>query len=183
MVHLLMRPCLCVLGLFAPCGPVMWCPPANNCQSALQCFAVLYVLYALERVQKGETIVWSSDLKNYSHPSQHKREKSTKTRRKQNQYLLFCKVLDVFSQHWSFLSCLFFLLFVSVVDICFLKFKWNIIVYDFNTLVCQIWWWQWRWSWWLSWLYDYHYNEAVLWAALMCCILFVCWKELERKRR
>lgn len=28
------EPCLCVLGLFVPCGPVMRCPPACNCHLA-----------------------------------------------------------------------------------------------------------------------------------------------------
>lgn len=90
-------------------------------------------------------------------------EKKKHKRQKQNQRLHFCKVVDVFSRRWPFLSCLLF----SIVCFCgrylVLRFLWNITVYDFNSLMCPIWWWQW--TRWLSW-------RAVLWAAPRCCVLF-----------
>lgn len=54
-VCLLNKPCLCVLGLFVPCGPAMQCPPPLTPQpmtAILPYSAPLYVLYALERVHK-----------------------------------------------------------------------------------------------------------------------------------
>ncbi len=94
----------------------MRCPPANNCHLALQCSTVLYVLFALERVQKERltciksiTTLGSSDVKTAPFRANIWEEKKHKNEaEKQNQHLHFCKVVDVFSPHWSFLSCLFF---------------------------------------------------------------------------
>lgn len=100
---------------------------------------------------------------NETAPPRPTREKKKHKRQKQNQRLHFCKVVDVFSRRWPFLSCLLF----SIVCFCgrylVLRFLWNITVYDFNSLMCPIWWWQW--TRWLSW-------RAVLWAAPRCCVLF-----------
>ena len=117
-------PCLRVLGLFMPCGPVMRCPPppppqpitAISARSAPLYCTVLCVLYALERVQRRSltyikpSIHCSEEQGHDTAPLQVNIQAKKKHKKiwKQNQHLHFCKIVDLFSPHWSSLSCLFF---------------------------------------------------------------------------